>query len=248
VTEAMQRRVEAAVVEEWFRDPPALIAAMGSAPTIAVTRAFVLQWTKFSRLFPRWVGAVISNCPEWEVVAYEVENLFSEVVRDPAAGANHYELLIRLGEGVGLSRSAIEAHAVLPEAASAFAWLGEKARHPNWLVGFAAVNGLEILGDRNLPRRYGITTGTGLAPEPYAQGLGLGETSLEFFEVSDEADAAHGHQTVDIIARYTPPDQADDILAVLTEAMARLRAMMDSVWELAMEIEAGLHDEGRSDE
>ncbi len=247
MSEAMARRVEEAVVDGWFRDPPPLIAAMASEPTLGVTRAFVLQWTKFSRLFPRWVGAIISNCPEFAVVAYEVENLMSEVVRDPAGDDNHYELLIRLGESVGLTRADIEDHPVLTEASEAFGWLWEKARDPDWLVGFTAINGLEILGDRNLPLKYGVGAGTGLAPEPYAEALGLGEASLEFFEVSDEADAGHGHDTVEIIAHYTPGGRQGDILAVLIESMARLRRMMNAVWDLAMEIDVGLRAEARTD-
>ncbi|HLY82145.1 MAG TPA: hypothetical protein VKQ71_04125 [Acidimicrobiales bacterium] len=90
--EAFAATVEAIVADGWFRDPPPFLRAMATAPTVAVARAFVLEWTRFSRCFPRWVGAVMSNCPEFDVLAYEVENLMSEVVRDPAAGTNHYEL------------------------------------------------------------------------------------------------------------------------------------------------------------
>jgi pyrroloquinoline-quinone synthase len=248
MSETMARRVEEAVVDGWFRDPPPLITAMASEPTTGVIRAFVLQWTKFSRLFPRWVGAIISNCPEWPVVAYEVDNLMSEVVRDPAGDDNHYELLIRLGEGVGLSRAEIEDYPALREASAVFAWLWEQARHPDWLVGFTAVNGLEILGDRNLPSKYGIAAGTGLAPEPYARTLGLEQASLEFFEVSDQADAGHGQETIGIIARHTPAGRQDDILDVLREAMARLRIMMDAMWKLATEIDAGCEPKARSDD
>ena len=248
MTGAMARRVEEAVVDGWFRDPPFLIVAMASEPTIGVTRAFVLQWTKFSRLFPRWVGAIISNCSEFAVIAYQVENLMAEVVRDPASEDSHYELLIRLGEHVGLSRAEIEAHPTLVEATETFAWLWEQARNPDWLVGFTAVNGLEILGDRDLPGRYGIPPRTGLAAEPYARTLGLSEDSLEFFEVSDEADAGHGRATVDIIARFTPGEREDEILAVLDQAMVRLRRMMDAVWELALAIDAELRSGRQADD
>ncbi len=235
----MARAVEETVVDRWFRRPPALIAAMASRPTIGVTQAFVLQWTKFSRLFPRLVGAIMSNCPEPRVIAYEVENLMSEVVRDPAGDDNHYELLVRLGERVGLSRAQIEEQLPLPEAADMFDWLWTQARDPDWLVGFAAVNGLEILGDRHLLERHGVRTGTGLAPEPYARALGLTEDSLEFFEVSDEADAGHGKATIEILASYTPEGREEEIVGVLVASMDRLRRMMDAVWVLACSIDAG---------
>lgn len=244
---AMAERVETLVVDDWFRKPPALIAAMAARPTIGATRSFVLQWTKFSRLFPRWVGAIIANCPEFDVIAYEVENLMSEVVRDPAAGTNHYQLLIRLGASVGLTPEEIEAHPVLAEATATFDWLWQMARQPDWLLGFTAVNGLEILGDRNLPARYGVDQGTGIAAAPYAENLGLDDESLEFFTVSDEADAGHGRETVEVIARSTPAGREDEVLGVLSEAMDRLRSMMDAMWGLAQRIDAGQIDIGQFD-
>jgi pyrroloquinoline-quinone synthase len=185
------------------------------------------------------VGSIISNCSEPEVIVYEVANLMSEVVRDDQGGDSHYELLIRLGESVGLERSAVESHAALPGAEDLFQWLWSKARDSDWLVGFAAVNGLEILGDRNLPDRYELAVGTGLSPEPYSRSLGLSPRELEFFEVSDKADAGHGGDTVAILARFTPASREDEILAILDEAFARLRGMMEEVWDLAQSIEAG---------
>jgi pyrroloquinoline-quinone synthase len=235
-------RVEQLVVDRWFGVPPPLIAAMASKPTVGTTRAFVLQWTKFSRLFPRWVGAIMSNCPEFPVIAYLVENLMSEVVRDPASADNHYELLIKLGQGVGLTREEIEAYPVLPESASMFEWLWQMATQPDWLLAFAAVNGLEILGDSSLPARYEIEQGTGIAAAPYAESLGLDGDALEFFEVSDAADAGHGSRTVEIIAHYTDPEpeREREVLGVLGESMDRLRTMMDAMWDLAIEIDDGI--------
>jgi pyrroloquinoline quinone (PQQ) biosynthesis protein C len=224
--------IEEFVVDAWFRDPPPFLRAMASAPTIAIARAFVLEWTKFSRWFPRWVGAVMANCPQFDVLAFEVENLMSEVVRDPAAGTNHYELLVRLGAGAGLDREAIERHHPSPATVGAFEYWNEMARQPDWLLGFTAVNGLEIMGDRNLPRRYGLQQGTGLAPDPWAA-TGLDHDALEFFRVSDEADAAHGNSTVEIIARYTAEGREKEVLAVLGESIGHLRRMMGGLWELA---------------
>jgi len=225
--------VEATVVDGWFRDPPPFLRAMAAAPTVSIARAFVLEWTKFSRWFPRWVGAVMSNCPEFDVLAFEVENLMSEVVRDPAARTNHYELLIRLGAGAGLDRAAIETHTPQSTTREAFAYWDAMARQPDWLLGFAAINGLELLGDRSIPPRYGLRQGTGLDPSPWEK-TGIAPEALEFFRVSDAADAAHGNATVAILDRHTPADRRGAVLHVLTETMGKLRVMMGGLEELAM--------------
>lgn len=225
-------QVEQLVVDEYFCEPPPFIRAMAAEPTRAVAQAFVLEWTKFSQRFPRWVGAIISNCPEFPVIAFEIENLFSEVVRDPAAGKNHYELLMRLGAGLGLDRATIEAHTSCPQAQQAFQYWWRMAREPEWLFGFTAINGLEILGDRTLPRRYGLSQGTGLAVNPWTK-LGLDDEALEFFRVSDEADEGHGRETVEIIARFTPPDRRPDVLSVLRETIGYIRGMMEGLQALA---------------
>lgn len=237
--DAFATRVETIVTEGWFRDPPPFLSAMASAPTVAVARAFVLEWTKFSLGFPRWVGAVMSNCAELDVLSFEVENLMSEVVRDPTVGTNHYELLINLGVGAGLDRLAIESHQPCREATEAFAYWDRMARQPDWLVGFAAVNGLEILGDRGLVRRHGIAHGTGLDPRPWAA-TGIPDEALEFFRVSDDADAAHGNATVRILTRHTPEDRQSDVVEVLVESMGHLRLMMGGLSDLAERISKGV--------
>jgi pyrroloquinoline quinone (PQQ) biosynthesis protein C len=228
------QRLEDVVVEQWFASPPPFLKAMASAPTVAIARAFVLEWTKFSRWFPRWVGAVMSNCPEFDVLAFEVENLMSEVVRDPAAKTNHYELLMRLGAGAGLDRGAIENHQPSKEAVEAFGYWDRMARQPDWHLGFTAVNGLEILGDRNLPRRHGLAQGTGLEVNPWAA-TGLDDEALEFFRVSDQADATHGDATLAIIARFTPADHEREVIGVMDESIRHLRRMMDGLWNLAQQ-------------
>jgi pyrroloquinoline quinone (PQQ) biosynthesis protein C len=229
------RRIEQVVVDRWFRDPPPFLRQMATTPTKTTAQAFVLEWTKFSRQFPRWVGAIIANCPEFEVIAFEVENLMSEVVRDPASKTNHYELLIRLGEAAGLDRATVEAHEPGPETVRAFDWWWELARQPDWLLGFAAINGLEIIGDRGLPHRYGLDTGTGLAPDPWAAS-GIDEEALEFFRVSDAADAGHGRETVDLVAYHTPAAQRDEVVEVLETTIARLRELMDGLSTLSQRL------------
>jgi pyrroloquinoline quinone (PQQ) biosynthesis protein C len=229
-------RIEALVVDEYFRDPPPFVAAMATAPTRGVAKAFVLEWTKFSRLFPRWVGAIMSNCPELDVLAFEVENLMTEVVRDPAANTNHYELLIRLGAALDLDRAHIEAHESCDEAQVAFGYWWSMARDPDWLRGFAAVNGLEVLGDRSLPARHGVRPATGLDVDPWAR-LELPDDALEFFRVSSEADVGHGNETVELLARHTPRGSEDDVVAVLRDTITKLRSMMDGLWTLAARLD-----------
>ncbi|HVM67693.1 MAG TPA: iron-containing redox enzyme family protein [Acidimicrobiales bacterium] len=233
---AFAARIERIVVDGWFRDPPPFLRAMATSPTVAVARAFVLEWTKFSRWFPRWVGAVMSNCPEFDVLAFEVENLTSEVVRDPQAGTNHYELLVRLGAGAGLDRATIESHQPSAQSGRAFAYWDRMARQPDWLLGFTALNGLELLGDRSIPRRHGVGHGTGLDPDPWAAS-GIPADALEFFRVSDDADAAHGNATLAILDRHTPVPRRDDVVGVLNETMGYLRTMMDGLWELTGRVE-----------
>jgi pyrroloquinoline quinone (PQQ) biosynthesis protein C len=229
------RRIEEVVVERWFRDLPPFVRQMATTPTKTTAKAFVLEWTKFSRQFPRWVGAVIANCPEFDVIAFEVENLMSEVVRDPASKTNHYELLIRLGEAAGVDRATIEAHDPGPETRRAFDWWWEQARQPDWLLGFTAINGLEIMGDRGLPRRYGLDSGTGLAPDPWAA-TGIDAEALEFFRVSDAADAGHGRETVELIACHTPAGQRDAVVDVLETTIFLARELMDGLSTLSQRL------------
>ena len=78
-----------------------------------------------------------------------------------------------------------------------------------------------------------------MAPDVWAR-TGISEHALEFFRVSDAADEGHGRETVEIIARYTPPDRQDEIVVVLDQTMDQLRRMMDGLWKLAQRLEKGV--------
>ncbi|MCL6562111.1 MAG: iron-containing redox enzyme family protein [Firmicutes bacterium] len=226
-------RIEQLVVDQYFRDPPRLIQAFAQGPTPAQARAFVRGWLGFSRRFPRWVGAVISNCPQFDVIAFEVENLMAEVVADPSEGTHHYGLLQRLGRALGMEREELERDRPLPAAEAAFRYWEEMARQPNWVLGFAAVNGIEMLGDRELPRRAGLAQGTGFERASW-RALGLPEEALGFIRATEVADVEHGNQAAAILARYGHAEM-DEVLETLKTAIGHVRRMFDEMAEAAEE-------------
>ena len=65
--------------------------------------AHVLEFIHFVHAFPRWIAALLSRTPHYEIRRFLARNLYEEVVEDPSAGAPHYEFMIRLGEGAGLT-------------------------------------------------------------------------------------------------------------------------------------------------
>src|SRR4051794_22103616 len=60
--------------------------------------AHVQEFIHFVHAFPRWVAALLSRTPHYEVRRFLAKNIYEEVVEDPVAGAPHYEFMFRLGE------------------------------------------------------------------------------------------------------------------------------------------------------
>src|SRR5438093_6809816 len=69
-------------------------------------RLFVSQFSHFTRNFPRWLAAVTANCPQPEVRKFLAGNIYEEEI-GPGGQGSHYDLLLRQGEAMGLTRQEI---------------------------------------------------------------------------------------------------------------------------------------------
>lgn len=200
---------------------------------------FAREHCVFARHFPRWFGAIISNCPEMEARQYMIENMYVEEVKDPAISTGHYESMVNFAVALGLNRKFVNSYNGAIYTRMALAYWDRASRVWPWLEGFAAVAGLE--GARGpLVKKMGRTRP--MNASVWGQ-LGLKGKAMEHWQAADEADlpeGGHGDMTLKILAKFadTPAKRAR-VLEVLEESMQVRWTHFDAIGREAIGVSGG---------
>lgn len=228
------RALEECVVELLRRTGKWFTFAQGERVRLEHVGAHVLEFIHFVHAFPRWIAALLSRTPHYEVRRFLAKNIYEEVVEDPLAGAPHYEFMIRLGEGAGLTRDEIEKSKPTPGTLTCMEALENYYRERPWLEVFASTSVGEATNQATLNpelrRRYGLPDKTRL---DRFRGLGLNDYHLTQYLVHSEADAEHGGQGIRLAAKYAALEQypLERILDGVRDYNTLIRSYWDAMYE-----------------
>lgn len=207
---------------------------------------FAREHCVFARYFPRWFGAIISNCPEMEARQYMIENMYVEEVKDPAISTGHYESMVNFAVALGLNRKFINGYEGATYTRMALAYWDRASRAWPWLDAFAAVAGLE--GARGpLVKKMGRTRP--MDKSVWAR-LGLKDKAMEHWDAAEEADlpeGGHGDMTLKILAKFSDtPQKRARVLDVLEESMQVRWAHFDAIGRDAIAVSGGTRGKSKS--
>ena len=221
------------LIASFSREPDLREVAEEKGLTVAGARQFVLERNWFNRSWPRWLAAVVANCPNKDVNRYLISNMYEEGVRDSRVGTDHNDLLMRLGERLGLTRAEIHQHAASPITVAATSYWENVARTRPWLDGFAAFGCLEIrtsrqaMGDHYKGRRT-------RSSDAWAK-LGLAADALETFTNHEAADEDHGYEALALLLECADeePKQAS-VCQAIRESLTIERMFKNNIGNLMM--------------
>jgi pyrroloquinoline quinone (PQQ) biosynthesis protein C len=182
--------------------------------TRPVAQTFVTQFSLFTRHSRQCWANVVGNCPQLRVRQFLVaENLYEEEANE---ATSHYNLIVKMGVAVGLTKKQIDEAAPTTSSAVAFLAWETLTRTRPWLEGLSAKMILERLNDKKLANVSAVQA------ERWRRQLGLSARDVDFFNVHAEVDQVHGGKTMEFIEAYagTPDKQA----AVVAAAEASLQA------------------------
>jgi pyrroloquinoline quinone (PQQ) biosynthesis protein C len=217
------------VVDRFYGPSPPEGMQLLFHPDRAVQAALVHEHWQFLRGFPRWVGAVIHGTPHLDVIEYEVENLYGELVHDPMAANGHYALVLEAGIEAGLSREEIVEGTPHPKLARALEDWYAIARDRPWVETMAAVHGTEMLADQKLKEMPGYSLPYQMGDAEFLDRSGLTEKGRRFLATT-RADTEHAGRAADLVAKYaTGPGEADAVLATFRRSMDNMGAYMEAV-------------------
>jgi pyrroloquinoline quinone (PQQ) biosynthesis protein C len=194
--------------------------------TKEAAQVLVQQWSSFTRHSRRCWAYVVGNCPHVEVRKFVVtENLYEE---EALEGHSHFEILVRMGIALDLTRAEIENAAPLPTTVVALHAWEALTKNRTWYEGLAAKS---VLERTNNPACGNFSHDQA---EHWMRQLKLSKEDTEFWWMHDSVDQIHGDGSLNLLEKYLNTDD---------ERQAALRAAEESMmaWKVYFD---GIYDEG----
>ena len=196
--------------------------------TVHGARTLVQQWGIFTRHSRRCWAYVVGNCSHLEIRKFVVtENLYEE---EALEGHSHYELLVRMGQAVGLSREEIEHAKPLPTTVVALHAWETLTKNRAWYEGLAAKG---VLERTNNPQCGNFSA---LEGERWMRQLKLSRDDVEFWLLHDSVDQVHGDGSFRMLEKYLKTDaEREATIRAAEESMMAWRVYFDGMYEAGIE-------------
>jgi len=191
-----------------------------------VTREQAQIFTRHFGLFTRhsrqcWAN-VVGNCPIIKVRQFIVsENLYEEEANEETS---HFNVLIKMGEALGLTQEQIFNVDPLHTTTVAFLAWETLTKNRSWIEAIAAKL---ILERSNEPHCGNMSA---WFAQSWSKQLGLSAEDLEFFHLHVEADAIHGEMSLQILEQYADtPDKVEAAVNAAAQSLGAWKVMLDGI-------------------
>lgn len=185
-------------VERFLGEPPHPFVQAMQRPTRAVLLGYVVEHQHFLRQWVRTCASVIAKTEKRDVTLYEIDNIATEF-GGVAGQPSHYELLLRMGESLGLPREEVLSTAPLPRTRQAVAFWRELAEKGHWVDTMAAMHSLELIANRRMGEEGASVT--------YFDPALLGDEAVpqavkDFLREGYDADVGHSEEALALVEKY----------------------------------------------
>jgi pyrroloquinoline-quinone synthase len=187
-------------IERFYGEKPHPFVLALQHPSKATLLGYVVEHQHFLRQWTRSCAYIIAKTDKLDVTLYELDNINTEFGGNGPSKPSHYELLIRMGESLGLPRDKILGMNPLSDAASAIKTWNEIAEKEHWLETMAAMHPLELIANRNL---RGEGASISYFDPSILNGNEVTEATKNFLREGYEADVEHSEEAMDLIEKYS---------------------------------------------
>lgn len=186
-------------------------------PTRAVLLGYVIEHQHFLRQWVRSCAYIMARTDQPRVVLYELDNLNTEFGGSGPDHPSHYELLLRMGEGLGMSRGDVLATEALPATRRGIEGWERIAAHEPWVAALAAMHALELIADRDLVREGASVH---YFDPAILEGEGIPSSAQAFLREGYEADIGHSSQALALVEEFaTDPGSIEDVQATFLRSI-----------------------------
>ncbi|MCY0858822.1 MAG: iron-containing redox enzyme family protein [Sulfolobaceae archaeon] len=222
-------------IERFYGDKPHPFIIAMQNPTRGVLLGYVLEHQHFLKNWVQVLSSIVFRTDKDDVINYELENIAVEYIGYKGM-PSHYELLIRMGESLGLSREKILSTPPLPSTLSSIKKWKRIAETRDWIETMAAMHSLELVADRTLTK-YGAKMHY-FNPEILNSDKYPKEVK-DFLREGYEADVGHAGEALRLVEKYGK-DKAEDIQVTVLESFDAFAKYLTARLERGLEFEPEL--------
>lgn len=196
-------------IAKFYGHPPHPFPIALQHPTRATLLGYVFEHQHFLRQWVRSCAYITARTDEPDVARYELDNLNTEFGGFGTPSPSHYELLLRMGESLGIPRDQVLRTPPLPSTGAAIQEWNRIATEEHWVEAMAAMHSLELIANRNL-----VNEGASIRyfDPRILSGSEVTEATQAFLREGYEADVGHSDEALSLVDRFaTPAGRAEDV-------------------------------------
>ncbi|MGA8663492.1 MAG: iron-containing redox enzyme family protein [Thermoplasmata archaeon] len=186
------------IAKFYGKNPHPFVLAL-QHPSRATLLGYVVEHQHFLRQWVRSCSFIMARTDQPKVVLYELDNLNTEFGGFGPQRVAHYELLLRMGESLGVDRTRVLATEPLPATRRGIEGWNEIAAHEHWVSAIAAMHGLELIANRNL-----VHEGASVRyfDPAILRGTEISDAAKNFLREGYEADVGHSDGALDLVTEF----------------------------------------------
>ena len=228
--------IKSRFIAKFFGPTPHPFVTALQHPSRATLLGYVVEHQHFLRQWVRSCAYIMARTDEPKVILYELDNLNTEYGGTGLGHVAHYELLLRMGESLGLERSRVLGTPPLPSTREGVEGWNEIATQQHWVAALAAMHSLELIANRNL-----VNEGASLRyfdPRILA-GTEITDASKSFLREGYEADVGHSDQALDLVEEFgNRPELREEVQSTFLRSIDLFDDYLLARLERAVEFEA----------
>jgi pyrroloquinoline-quinone synthase len=195
----LPRWIVARFIERFFGPSPHPFVLALQHPTRETLLGYVLEHQHFLRQWVRSCALIVARADRDDVIRFELENLVTEFGGAGPERPAHHELLLRMGESLGLTRAEILAAPPHPATRAALLEWQRICEEESVVEAIAAMHSLELIAHRDLVRE-GATLH--YFDPAILEGREIPEAAKAFLREGYEADIGHASEALALVAKY----------------------------------------------
>ena len=197
---SLESWVKGRFIEKFYGSSPHPFVLALQHPSRAVLLGYVVEHQHFLRQWVRSCSYIMARTDETEVVLYELDNINTEYGGVGTGQPSHYELLLRMGESLGLDRKEVFRMAPLEDTREAIRVWDSICRDDHWVEGMVAMHGLELIANRKLK---GEGASMGYFDPVILKNEEISREAKAFLREGYEADVGHSEQALGLVEKYS---------------------------------------------